>query len=161
MCWPHANRKIKDHLKPITSINKTLSQQVLEDVETFQWIVTPSSFEKDLKSLENKYLKERESTEQVPAVQAAVVQVQEVPGQEEVQGHEVQVPAVQEVVQEDSRVTCTFCHSKVSKKSLKGHERTQKCTEVPLVPPCTYTEERCRGVCSLPSSHQEACCTWL
>ena len=127
MCWPHANRKIKDHLKPITSINKTLSQQVLEDVETFQWIVTPSSFEKDLKSLENKYLKERESTEQVPAVQAPVVQVQEVPGQEEVQGHEVQVPAVQEVVQEDSRVTCTFCHSKVSKKSLKGHERTQKC----------------------------------
>ena len=63
MCWPHANRKIKDHLKPITSINKTLSQQVLEDVETFQWVVTPSSFEKDLKSLENKYLKERESTE--------------------------------------------------------------------------------------------------
>ena len=36
MCWPHANRRIKDNLKPVTSVKKALRQQNLEDIEAVQ-----------------------------------------------------------------------------------------------------------------------------
>ena len=65
MCWPHVNRKIKPRLVTLKSSsgNKDLAREVLEDIETFQWIVSVRSYEADFKALEDKYLEERESTE--------------------------------------------------------------------------------------------------
>ena len=65
MCWPHVNRQLRPRLMTLkkSSGNNDLAKEVLEDIETFQWIVSVSSFEVDFKSLEDKYLVERESTE--------------------------------------------------------------------------------------------------
>ena len=65
MCWLHVNRKIKPRLVTLKSSsgNKDLAREVLEDIETFQWIVSVRSYEADFKALEDKYLEERESTE--------------------------------------------------------------------------------------------------
>ena len=52
MCWPHANRKIEEKLKPVSAVNKELSEKVLEDIQTFQWTTTNTSFEKDFNALE-------------------------------------------------------------------------------------------------------------
>ena len=65
MCWPHVNRQLRPRLMTLkkSSGNNDLAKEVLEDIEIFQWIVSVSSFEVDFKSLEEKYLVERESTE--------------------------------------------------------------------------------------------------
>ena len=65
MCWPHVNRQLRPRLMTLkkSSGNNDLAKEALADIEIFQWIVSVSSFEVDFKSLEEKYLVERESTE--------------------------------------------------------------------------------------------------
>ena len=64
MCWPHVNRKLRPRLVQLKSSsgNKDLATEVLEDIETFQWVVSVASFDTDFKALEDKYLEERMST---------------------------------------------------------------------------------------------------
>ena len=64
MCWPHVNRKLRPRLVQLKSSsgNKDLATEVLEDIETFQWVVSVASFDTDFKALEDKYLEERVST---------------------------------------------------------------------------------------------------
>ena len=58
MCWPHVNRKLRPRLVQLKSSsgNKDLATEVLEDIETFQWVVSVASFDTDFKALEDKYL---------------------------------------------------------------------------------------------------------
>ena len=65
MCWPHVNRKLKPRLVKLKSDSgsKDLAREVLEDIETFQWVVSLEGYEVDFKALEDKYLKERECSE--------------------------------------------------------------------------------------------------
>ena len=59
MCYPHVHRNIEPKIKTLKkqSDNQLIGKQVLEDIETFQWIVTKKSFEIDFQALEDKYLK--------------------------------------------------------------------------------------------------------
>ena len=65
MCWPHVNRKLKPRLVKLKSDSgsKDLAREVLEDIETFQWVVSLEGYEVDFQALEDKYLKDRKSTE--------------------------------------------------------------------------------------------------
>ena len=65
MCWPHVNRKLKPRLVKLKSDSgsKDLAREVLEDIETFQWVVSLEGYDVDFKALEDKYLKERECSE--------------------------------------------------------------------------------------------------
>ena len=57
MCWPHVYRNIVPKLKPISSINKALADQLLLEIENLQWSVhNEQSFLSVFNLLEMKYL---------------------------------------------------------------------------------------------------------
>ena len=71
MCWPHVNRKLKPRLVKLKtdSGSKDLAREVLEDIETFQWVVSLESYEVDFKALEDKYLKKECSEKEQEALE--------------------------------------------------------------------------------------------
>ena len=59
MCWPHVHKNVVPQIKTLkkSSGSDKLGKEVLDDIETFQWVVTQKSFEVDYNALEDKYLK--------------------------------------------------------------------------------------------------------
>ena len=59
MYWPHVNRNIDPRIKALgkTADNIKLANEVLDDIHTFQWIVSLKSYEKYVITFEDKNLK--------------------------------------------------------------------------------------------------------
>ena len=59
MCWPHVHKNVVPQIKSLkkSSGSDKLGKEVLDDIETFQWVVTQKSFEVDYNALKDKNLK--------------------------------------------------------------------------------------------------------